>query len=567
MKDYNENEPVPPLELVSSFFYKEKPVPSFFNGRELEKENWQQSQKIHFNFVSGVINQNLSNVELINGYVNEILYNYYNYNHNLKKTEENRQKLILNPAYWPVYDDDDDDIYNNNIYYNKKKKKNNILINVTPIYSMIEKLRGDRECIGSYLDLCKDVGLDSEEIKKKNITFLESIEKTVKNESNHVFKIDDGVYYIPKKNSVLKVFNGNSNSLCFWISEIFFGVLLKNNINGIIGINYVYPEILCIEVPFKGLSLDYILSIKKGSKNDTKEEEERNRNRFRFLSKIFETQIKTKREEYFKKMQKMLHNNKFPTEKRATDYRNIPGFRNKIKKYLFKEKNHHNNKFSTTTVAAAAKAAKAASSTLMMLGTQQQHDKETEIIINEIIKERKIHFFKNFPYIIGEMLNILTRLRNQNLIHLDIKVDNFVLDLKTSAPHLIDCDLLSVRSRHYQCSISEDIQEDYQKGFYPHSPPEFFYNKDCCWGKSMTYSFAYLLMIIYFNINDEFYKSVLNPLFQNEIYLKWFEKARQRTIGNRPDFKELFDIMKFSFKLSDEGKTKFETGVISPIKG
>nr|BDT62549.1 MAG: wsv423-like protein [Metapenaeus ensis majanivirus] len=599
------------------------------------------------------------------------IYNYYMPQMLIKNTNINHiyhniySKIDLWAIGWPI-----DLHYPENLSNNEGKKVYHYqMINCIPIYEMVQNLRGP-ECIRDYLLLCSDVGLSRDEIKhfqSKTVSFLSIIEQLSRNESKYVYKIKNGVYFIPTRNSILK-FLENDINLNFFLREIFFGLSLKN-VHGVATIHYVYPEALCFEMPFMGLSLNYILYHIKMD-----DECQNTKDYIRFLSKVLEKQIMEKKREKsysngsshcndddenngnkkrsttkfihgFSSIFKLKNNNNYNSDKHLKEEKNDDKYvKNTREENEKKEKliiteplillpslpllspllltttttTPHPTTTTTTiagakarataiattaaataTAASLSKAAAAAAvtaapskpivattttvaatttlttttttttvppppslSTLLSPSTTTTTTTTTTLIkktiiqdINEILYECKINFIKKLPYVFGEMINILTRLENQRLVHLDIKPDNFVIDINTGQPYLIDMGLMTMVG-----TICTHIIENDEKQYkiYPQSPPELL-NNQCCFEQSMTYGFAYLLMYIEKQLREQKYFDVhILTLFENHHFKAWLDKARSFDIAERPDVRQLLPILTKCFVLSLRGQKLFE---------
>nr|BDT62793.1 MAG: wsv423-like protein [Metapenaeus joyneri majanivirus] len=442
------------------------------------------------------------------------------------------QMLIIND-----YNDDDNDFWPVGLQYpadfisalkQKEQKKFNKhlyrMLNCTPFRKMIQIFSNGRVYIKDYLSLCMDIGVDTNDITNinlKTVSFFAILEKASSQESNYVYRIKTGVYYIPKRNSILKVLQ-NEKHLSEFLGEIFFGLSLKD-IHGIVDIDYIYPEALCFEMPFMGLSLEDILSVN---------EERKTREHYRFLSKALEKEINGKEKE------KMINSKSSNTLKLVKNLESLiikSAENNNSSNNRGSNDNNNNNN-------------KGVGSVTEKITTQRI------IYINEILQEHKSNFVKKLPYVIGEMINILTRLENQRLVYLDIKPSNFVINTCTSQPYLIDMGLMTIIGTAYNTPIMTIKKEDFR--FYPQSPPELL-NNQSCFGQSMTYGFAFLVLYIQDKLREEKNFDILT-FSKNQYFNIWLTKARSLEVKQRPDVRELFPILTKCFVLSSEGKKLFE---------
>jgi len=162
--------------------------------------------------------------------------------------------------------------------------------------------------------------------------------------------------------------------------------------------------------------------------------------------------------------------------------------------------------------------------------------------IQTLVYDYTLRFVKQLPYVIAEMANIFIRLSNQGIVYLDIKPDNFVIDIYTGQPYLIDMELVTFAGTTY----SDDpfgIDEIYRSR-YPQSPPELLDAK-LCDARSMTYGFACHLDSILRSLEAKRYDTRF--LLKNSAYRKWIAEARCRDINVRPHIGDFTYVLKQCF--------------------
>nr|BDU62129.1 wsv423-like protein [Chionoecetes opilio bacilliform virus] len=98
---------------------------------------------------------------------------------------------------------------------------------------------------------------------------------------------------------------------------------------------------------------------------------------------------------------------------------------------------------------------------------------------------------EDIPFVIAEIINIVTRLSQQGLVNPDIKSDNIVIDGYSGQPMMIDFGLvIPVGKRDTSRSMLHEKTNMYVD--YPQTAPEYL-KGECCNEAAMTYGLAYLL--------------------------------------------------------------------------
>nr|BDT62830.1 MAG: wsv423-like protein [Metapenaeus joyneri majanivirus] len=174
-------------------------------------------------------------------------------------------------------------------------------------------------------------------------------------------------------------------------------------------------------------------------------------------------------------------------------------------------------------------------------GTTTVREPNMKLVIKEKLQEQRNKFLSKLPNIIEEMINILIYLENKNLVYLDIKPDNFILDIKTSQPYLMNTGRIVEINTHLNILNSDKNDNT----LYNNIPPELFSQKRC-YKKSMTYSFAYLIMFIIEYLHAQHYDGVYK-LSDNQKFQKWLIAAKNTNINQRPHLHELIPILKEIF--------------------
>nr|AJP00098.1 protein kinase [Penaeus japonicus]GBG35410.1 wsv423-like protein [Marsupenaeus japonicus endogenous nimavirus] len=334
------------------------------------------------------------------------------------------------------------------------------LYNCTPIRDMIIHI-GRQDTLTDVCELYKKLDLDDksiERIRERSISLISIVDKLASFKESNVCIISPGVYYISKSDSIIKFLFKISNIEHF-LNELFFGLLVQE-VKGTVPIQHVYPEAFCYEMPFIGLSLNYLLYD-------------------------------------------------------ATDVVKRPFLHCIAKKHC-----------------------------------QPYNHDET---VYDLVSTCTQTLAEQLPYVIAEMINILTRLNNQKIVYLDIKPDNFAIDICTGQPYLIDMGLMTFAGTKYS-DIDFDVDEsNFYK--YPQSPPELL-RAEKCESKSMSYGMSYNLNYILSNLDYKGYN--VEPLSKNSHFIKWLKNAKRENINLRPRMSELMNILKKCFTLSKIGNMTFE---------
>nr|BDV49945.1 MAG: wsv423-like protein [Metapenaeopsis lamellata majanivirus] len=171
--------------------------------------------------------------------------------------------------------------------------------------------------------------------------------------------------------------------------------------------------------------------------------------------------------------------------------------------------------------------------------------------VNSFIHNATKKLFYELPYIFAEIVNILTRLANLRLVHLDIKPDNIVLDLCTYQPYIIDMGFMTLIGTKYSNDFYVD--EKYHKN-YPQSPPELLCS-ELCTKESMIYGLAYTFYFILERLKEKHYNIL--TLYENLLFKKWFKNARQRSPQLRSNMNDIIPIIQGCFTLSPVGQKLF----------
>ena len=316
------------------------------------------------------------------------------------------------------------------------------LHNCKPIYDMVKELEGADNSLANVKELYQKLDLDSnsvDKVEKKIVSLVWLVDELSKLDNSSVCKIGSRVYYVVRSNTVVKFLSTVDRAEEF-LREIYFGLILRD-IKGVVPIERVYPEVFCYEMPFLGLSLNYI---------------------------FFEERIPILQ--------------------------------------------HIANRYTNTNT-------------------------------RTLVHDCTFRFVKQLPYVIAEMANILIRLSNQGVVYLDIKPDNFAIDIHTGQPYLIDMELVTFAGTTY----SDDpfgIGDACRNQRYPQSPPELLDAK-LCDSRSMSYGFAYHLDSILKSLETKKYN--IRFLLNNSAYRKWVAEARYRNINTRPHIGDFPYVLKTCF--------------------
>nr|BDT62013.1 MAG: wsv423-like protein [Penaeus monodon majanivirus B] len=334
-----------------------------------------------------------------------------------------------------------------------------LLYDCAPIYDMVTNI-GRSDTLTDIFDLCQKLALDSssiERLKEGSVSLMSVLETLCRfnnpNNNNNVCRINTGIYYIAKTNTVIKfLFKFNIDRIEDFLKEIYFGLIIRE-VKGIVNIQHVYPEAFCYEMPFLGLSLDYLLYNEIRSNTS------------------------------------------------------LPHF-----------------------------VAKGMASGLM--------DGKTLIDGRTLIDNCMKKFVHQLPNVIIEMGNILMRLGDQRIICLDIKPDNFVIDIHSGRPYLIDLGFMTAAGTKYtNYDFNISMEERY---LYPQSPPELL-DAEVCVQKSMTYGLSYTLEQIINRLKSKGYDVLL--LSENRIFKKWIEEGRRKDIDTRPEIHEVINIVRTCYPM------------------
>ncbi|XP_047483392.1 uncharacterized protein LOC125035197 [Penaeus chinensis] len=380
-----------------------------------------------------------------------------------RERKRTKRSVVYNPPIYCTYVEED-------LWNGKKWSENSTVKQVPPLpplynCTLIRDMvinTGREDTLTDVCNLYQKLDLDYEsieKIKERSISLLSKVnELASSDQSNKIYKIGPGVYYISKRDTVIKFLQKITNIQHF-LSELFFGLIVKE-VRGTVPIYHVYPEAFCYEMPFMGLSLNYLLhgGIKYANRT--------------FLQCIAEK---------------------------------------------------HSQSFMYT--------------------------KSVDNLLDTCTRR----LVKQLPYVMAEMINILTRLNNQQIIYLDIKPDNFAIDINTGQPYLIDMGLMTFVGTKYADDAFDIDEADFKK--YPQSPPELL-RGEICESKSMTYGMAYNVECILYWLSMKGYN--VDSLSENHLCKEWLQRARNENINKRPKMSELINIIQKCFPLSEKGKMKFE---------
>ncbi|XP_063615857.1 uncharacterized protein LOC134789056 [Penaeus indicus] len=327
-----------------------------------------------------------------------------------------------------------------------------LLCDCAPIYDMLINI-GRSDTLGDTVDLYQKLDLDSssvDKIREGSVSLMSVVEAQCGSSNNNVCKINTGIYYITKSHTVIKFLTKfTGDRIEDFLREIHCGLILKE-VKGVVNIEHVYPEALCYEMPFLGLSLDYFLYDE-------------------------------------------LRSNTF-----------LPHFLCKC-----------------TT-----------------LGLAEDIDGKTLIV------ECTERLVQQLPNVIIEMANILMRLGDQQMVCLDIKPDNFVIDVRSGQPYLIDLGFMTAVGTRYS-SYDFNIYPN-ERHLYPQSPPELL-EAEVCVQKSMTYGLSFTLEQIVKRLFCKRYDVSL--LSENFTFKKWIREGRQRDIEARPEIRDVINIVRTCYPM------------------
>lgn len=151
---------------------------------------------------------------------------------------------------------------------------------------------------------------------------------------------------------------------------------------------------------------------------------------------------------------------------------------------------------------------------------------------------------QQLPNVIIEMASILMRLGDRQMVCLDIKPDNFVIDIRSGQPYLIDLGFMTAVGTRYS-SYDFNIYSN-ERHLYPQSPPELL-EAEVCVQKSMTYGLSFTLEQIIKRLFCKKYDVSL--LSENFTFKKWIREGRQRDIDARPEIRDVINIVRACYSM------------------
>lgn len=244
------------------------------------------------------------------------------------------------------------------------------------------------------------------------------------------FEVKLGVYYILERGTVIK-FLTQPSSFTDFVIETAIGFSVDRNIKGAVGVTATCPEGFCMEMDFAGVALQDVLNAD------------------------FNCSLENPR--YTGVGREIIQHHMAPSNAVGTLY----GVR-------------------------MLQATGCLPESVQAMCKQPITDSYSAIGVTNAMRDTLL---QDLPFVIGELVNIVTRLSQQGLVNPDIKSDNIVIDGRTGQPKMIDFGLaLPIGNRDTARSVSPNDVFSH----YPQTAPEYL-NGNRCEEGAMTYGLSYMI--------------------------------------------------------------------------
>nr|BDT62999.1 MAG: wsv423-like protein [Trachysalambria curvirostris nimavirus] len=250
--------------------------------------------------------------------------------------------------------------------------------------------------------------------------------------NERILEMKEGVYYLLDRGTVVK-FLTKASHLPQFIMESLVGYNAQDKIKGVVGVSGVCPQGFCIEMEFAGVSLRDVIT---GDVNC-------------ILNKPL---IKDKNSH------ELMQHHIGPSTMKSTLY----GVRMLQSTGRLPEKLKHKCKIPIS-------------------------DSYSAVGVANIMR---MMLLDQLPFVITEIVNIVTRLSQQGLVNIDIKSDNIVIDGLSGQPKMIDLGLVVPAGTSDELRTVSNCRKDIFIE-YPQTAPEFLRGEKC-YEAAMTYGLAYM---------------------------------------------------------------------------
>nr|AWQ60989.1 wsv423 [Shrimp white spot syndrome virus] len=173
-----------------------------------------------------------------------------------------------------------------------------------------------------------------------------------------------------------------------------------------------------------------------------------------------------------------------------------------------------------------------------------------------IVGKMRERMLNQLPFVLVEIVNIVTRLSQQGLVNPDIKSDNIVIDGITGQPKMIDFGLIVPCKKYYNFKCWGTDERFFSN--HPHTAPEFI-NSELCSETAMTFGLAYLLIDMLSILIKRTADLSANSIYTNIPFLSIVSKMYDQEKTNRPRAYEIAPVIGACFPFKDNIAKLFQS--------